>query len=160
MLLALNRPVELSCLWSKVSRSQRAEHRRECPILDLPISGPGAIVAVTVTRIPSHQHLYIKATTMPNAKLNAPQPADPATCDVDAFFADVVRNVHARLALRKQERIPSQPTFTIAETAALTGQDVDEISYWVRHGEIPSSNPTGMQRRIPREEVLKGGAVQ
>jgi excisionase family DNA binding protein len=123
--------------------------------LDLPISGTGAIVAVTVTRIPSHQHLYIKTTTMPNAKLNAPQPADPATCDVDAFFADVVRNVHERLALRKQERIPSQPTFTIAETAALTGQDVDEISYWVRHGEIPSSNPTGMQRLIPREEVLK-----
>ncbi len=39
MLLDLDRPVELSCLWRKVPRSQQAEHRRECLILGLRVSG-------------------------------------------------------------------------------------------------------------------------
>jgi hypothetical protein len=47
-----------------------------------------------------------------------------------------------------------QPTFTISETT-LTGTDADDLRYWVRHGEILASNPTGMQFLIPREEVLK-----
>lgn len=82
-------------------------------------------------------------------------PSSLPSQSVDAFFGPVVRNVHARLARREQEGIPAQPTFTISETAALTGNDEDEIRYWVRHGEIPSISPTGMQRLIPREEVLR-----
>lgn len=94
---------------------------------------------------------------MPNPMPNHDVPACPATHRqlVDAFFALVVRNTHQRLARRKQESIPAQTTFTISETAALTGHDEDEIRYWVRRGEIPSISPTGMQRLIPREEVLK-----
>jgi len=79
------------------------------------------------------------------------RPAPP----VDAFFDMVMKTVHERLALRQKEGIPGNSTFTICETAELTGEEVDEIRYSVLHGEILASNPTGMEWLIPRDEVLK-----
>ncbi|MGA2257856.1 MAG: hypothetical protein ABSG53_24600 [Thermoguttaceae bacterium] len=91
---------------------------------------------------------------MPDTLPDHPAPL-PAPLAVDAFFAKVIKNVHERLARRKQEGIPGQSTFTISETAALTGNDVYIIRDMIRDKEIRATNPTGMQLLIPREEVLK-----
>ena len=74
---------------------------------------------------------------------------------VDVFFEDVVRSVRKRIARKQKEGIPGQPTFTVSETAALTGNDVYIIRDMIRDKEIRATNPTGMQLLIPREEVLK-----
>ena len=89
-------------------------------------------------------------TNSPN--LDAPRRPSPP---VDAFFDEVLKSVHECRVRRQKEGIPGKSTFTICETAELTGQDVDEIRYSVLHGEISASNPTGMQWLIPRDEVLK-----
>ncbi len=89
----------------------------------------------------------------PNHDDHSTDPAVP--CPVDAFFDQVIKNVHERIARKQKEGIPGQPTFTISETAALTGNDVYIIRDMIRDKEIRATNPTGMQLLIPREEVLK-----
>ena len=62
MLSALNRPVELSCLWARCSRSQRAEHHRI--YRDSGLARPPHLY-YRDSNDDTRRRFYLKATTMP-----------------------------------------------------------------------------------------------
>ena len=75
--------------------------------------------------------------------------------DFDNLVAQAVHEVHEHIARKEREGIPGDSDFSVHEAAELTGNDADEIQLMIRYGEIRAINPTGMELRIPREEVLK-----
>lgn len=74
---------------------------------------------------------------------NPVTPADP-------FFAEVLRSVHQGLADKARRRLARQQTFTLAETAVLTGLPVEEIRALTDDGAIDDRDPN----RLSRDEVF------
>ena len=70
----------------------------------------------------------------------------------DAFFAKVVAAVHQREREIKRRRLAQQQTFTLAETAALTGLPVEEIRALTDDGAIDDDRDPN---RLSRDEVFR-----
>jgi len=89
LLLAFGRPAEMRFLWSRVSRSRRAEHRRECRILGLRVSGTrdhnddgdddNPVARNTTSRTSRCPTLYHKPICNP-AQPRLVTPSSPASC--------------------------------------------------------------------------------
>jgi hypothetical protein len=73
------------------------------------------------------------------------------TCPADPFFAEVVRSVHQALADKARRRLAQRQTFTLAETAALTGLPVEEIRALTDDGAIDDARDPN---RLSRDEVF------
>jgi hypothetical protein len=69
----------------------------------------------------------------------------------DAFFAKVMDEVHQREREVKRRRLAQQQTFTLAETAALTGLPVEEIRALTDDGAIDDDRDPN---RLSRDEVF------
>lgn len=70
-------------------------------------------------------------------------------CPGDAFFATVIEEVHKREREHKRRRLVRQQTFTLAETATLTGLPAEEILALTDDGD-DDRDPD----RLSREEVF------
>ena len=150
MLLALNRPVELSYLWARCSRSQRVAHRRECPILDLRVSG---------TRDHNDDgdddNPVARNTTSRTSRCPTPYPiCSPLQHRLfDDFFARVMQEAREHLAAQARRRLLNKRTFTIPETAELTGLSCPEVWQLIKDQEIEANEVSRGYWLLPREVV-------
>ncbi len=69
----------------------------------------------------------------------------------DAFFAQIMEEVHRREREVKRRRLARQQTFTLAETAALTGLPVEEVRALTDDGAIDDDRDPN---RLSRDEVF------
>ena len=77
-----------------------------------------------------------------------PRPAPP----VDAFFARVKQEVREKLAAQARRRLLNKRTFTVPETAELTGLSCPEVCQLIKDQEIEANEISG-RWLLPKEQV-------
>lgn len=90
-----------------------------------------------------------------NHSSHNPQNASPVAPNPnDAFWAEVIKEVHQGLADKARRRLRKQQTFTIPETAKLTGLSTREVWTLIEEQEIEANEVRGWWL-LPREEVAQ-----
>ncbi len=89
---------------------------------------------------------------MPNA-IPQPDPQPRPTPPVDDFFARVKQEVHEHLAAQARRRLLNKHTFTIPETAALTGLSCAEVWQLILDQEVDANEITRGCWLLPKEVV-------
>lgn len=86
-----------------------------------------------------------------------PQP-DPhlhPTPSVGAFFANVKQEVRQHLAAQARRCLLNKQTFTIPETAKLTGLSCPEVWQLIKEQEIEANEISGGLWLLPKEQVAQ-----
>ena len=90
---------------------------------------------------------------MPNASPLDHETTRPTVpCPIDDFWPDIVRDVHKRLEDVKRRRLRNQQTFSIPETAELTGLPAPEVWKLIENQEI-DANEVRRPRGLTQTQV-------